>query len=403
MARPTLRAVDRERRRDEQRCAGAVALGRARVLVADDARRIREAAHDPYRVCDALGLLDEGRGRTWFADNDRSLRVRCPWHDERTGSCSVSVGPDGTIRVRCFGCPASGDVLSLVAAVHRLDVRRDFQRVLELAAEVAGVARPENASPSPRRAPAPIELRVEPERDDGTIGDVAHVLRELVPVAKNPEAMEYLRARRIAHGPAWGWFALPDDPQRLDALRHEIVDHVGQDAWMRTGLAWPSGCFAPRWAGRLVVPWEAPNGAVEYLVGRSIGEPREGEPRYEGLKGRRANWPWGGADLHELAGPDTAVAIVEGAVDALSFNLLCARHGVDCIAIALPGVNQWRDAWADLARDRPAVVALDADKAGQRHTDKIKAALARAARSVDVREPASGKDWNDMLCSTEKP
>jgi DNA primase len=316
----------------------------------------------------------------------------------------VSVGPDGTIRVRCFGCSASGDVLSLVAAVHGLDPKRDFVRVLDLAADVAGVAGPENTAPSPRRAQAPVEARaeVELEPDDGIIGAVAYVLRELVPVGKSPEALAYLDARRIAHGPAWGWFALPNDLHELDVLRHAIVDHVGVEAWARSGMAWPSGCFSPRWAGRLVVPWEAPNGSTEYLVGRAMGEPRDGEPRYEGPRGRRAHWPWGCADLHELAGPDTAVAIVEGAVDALSFNLLCSRHGVDCIAVALPGVDQWRDAWAELARDRPAVVALDADKAGQRHTEKIKAALARAARGVTVREPAAGKDWNDLLCSTEK-
>jgi hypothetical protein len=95
-----------------------------------------------------------------------------------------------------------------------------------------------------------------------------------------------------------------------------------------------------------VVPWEAPNGAVEYLVGRTIGEPREGAKRYMGLQGRRTRWPWGCADLHELVGPDTAVAVVEGAIDAVSFNALCARHGVDCIAVAIPGADTWRDTQA---------------------------------------------------------
>lgn len=370
----------------------------------DDAGRIRDALRAPYAVCDALGLIGEGRGVSWFADNAHSLRVRCPWHDERTGSCSVSVGADGTIRVRCFGCGASGDVLSLVAAVHGLDVRRDFVRVLDLAATIAGVSAPTAALP-PRREFVPVVRKVEAEPaaaldlDVAPVEGVAHVLRERAPVAKSTTALEYLRARRIEHTPAAGWFALPDDLQRLDVLRHEIVDHVGVEAWARSGMAWPSGDFSPRWAGRLVVPWEAPNGAVEYLVGRTIGEPREGAKRYMGLQGRRTRWPWGCADLHELVGPDTAVAVVEGAIDAVSFNALCARHGVDCIAVAIPGADTWRDTWADLARGRNAVVALDADKAGELHTERIKASLARAALSVTVRAPARGKDWNEVLCT----
>ena len=60
--------------------------------------------------------------------------------------------------------------------------------------------------------------------DVAPVEGVAHVLRERAPVAKSTTALEYLRARRIEHTPAAGWFALPDDLQRLDVLRHEIVD-----------------------------------------------------------------------------------------------------------------------------------------------------------------------------------
>ena len=45
---------------------------------------------------------------------------------------------------------------------------------------------------------------------------------------------------------------------------------------------------------------------------------------------------------------------------------LCAPR-VDCIAVAIPGADTWRDTQADLARGRNAVVALDADKAGVLH------------------------------------
>lgn len=367
----------------------------------DDAARIREALTDPLALCDALELTGDGRGRTWFVDGRNRIRIRCPWHDERTGSCGVSLGPDGTIRVRCFGCGATGDALSLVAVAHQLDVRRDFQQVLSIAAAVAGVSAPESApASSPRRVQRPAKpARVEPvdPPDDGLIERVAAVLRDLAPVEAHADARRYLDERRIARGVGLGWFALPDRPEGLAPLREAIVDSVGLDGWGRCGLAWPSGVFDPRWRGRLVIPWDAPNGAVTYLVGRAMGEPRQGEARYMGLARRRPSWPWGCADLYELSGPDTSVAIVEGAIDAHSFNLLALAHGADCIAIGLPGVENWRDEWAVLARGRSAIVALDADAAGASHTPRIKRALEREARSVQVREPKRGKDWNDLL------
>jgi DNA primase len=367
----------------------------------EDATRIRDALRDPYAVCDALGLISEGRGRTWFADNARSLRVLCPWHDERTGSCSVSVGEDGTIRAHCFGCKAGGDVLSLVAAVHRLDPRRDFVRVLDIAATLAGIAAPVSRASLPRWETTRPVRRAAPEPTvdvvDDTIDRVTHVFRESAPVSRSPVAMGYLRARKLdGDARACSWFALPRETRALDMLRHQLVEHIGQDAWMRSGMAWPSGVFDPRWAGRLVVPWEAPNGAVEYLVGRVLDAPG---PRYLGLKDRSPRWPFGSGNLIELSGPDTSVVIVEGAIDAVSCDLLCARRGLDCIALAIPGVDAWRDAWADLARARNAIVGLDADKAGALHATRIKESLALVALSVTVREPANGKDWNELLCT----
>lgn len=378
----------------------------------EDARRIREALADPFTVCMQLGLIPEtGRGRTWFQDSRTALRIPCPWHSERTGSCCVSQGPDGTVRVKCFGCGASGDALSLVAVAHALDLVRDFRRVLDAAADTAGVARPDRApggssspraAPPPRRpAPAPAPAYEAP--DDGVLEQIAQVLRDLAPVARSPAAMEYLHGRGIAHGAALGWIALPDEARALEALRVAIVDAIGLDPWLRSGLAHGERGKQWRhmWRGRLVIPWHAPDGTVQTFQGRPPRELREGEPKYTVPAGRAVRWPWGCAELNELAGPDTAVAVVEGAIDAMSFNALSAEHGADCIAVAIPGAGTWRDEWARIARGRHAIVALDADRAGRdpRHVEAICASLLREARSAEVRGPLQGKDWNDTWCA----
>jgi DNA primase len=113
------------------------------------AGEIRRLLVDPPCVAEALGLA-EGAAR-----QARGITVRCPWHNERTPSCSITVGADGTLRAHCFGCGHGGDVLHLVAQVRGLDLRRDFMRVLDEAAQVAGV-KLDDYRPSKRTQERPI-------------------------------------------------------------------------------------------------------------------------------------------------------------------------------------------------------------------------------------------------------
>ncbi len=385
----------------------------------DDARRIRAALTNPRGLCEALGLIPEGgRGRTWFVDGRDAVRIPCPWHGERTGSCSVRTGPDGTVQVRCFGCDAAGDALTLVAQVRGLDLRTEFRAVLEHAAQLGGVRGPEALSASPRRVPdarprrdASAAARVAPTVDDtststdddtdgGALDAVTSVLRELAPVAGSFVAMSYLRSRGIAHGAALGWIALPDDERAFAELGARVAAAVGADVWKRAGLCWPSGVFAPKWRGRLCIPWEAPNGAVESLQGRPLGEPREGEPKYTAATAHPPRWPWGSLDVVENAGPDAVIAVVEGAVDALSWEALARGRGVEGFALGLPGVStatRLAPGWTRLVRGRRCIVALDGDAAGERASTDLQALLTADAARVEVRAPVEGKDWNDLL------
>lgn len=116
------------RERDRQR-------GRTRDAFAgrDEVREVRRRLDDPARVVHALGI-EKGARR-----QPGGLIVLCPWHNDRNPSCSVTIGKDGTLRAHCFSCGESGDVLGLVAAVRGLDTQREFRRVLEAAADLAGL------------------------------------------------------------------------------------------------------------------------------------------------------------------------------------------------------------------------------------------------------------------------
>lgn len=367
----------------------------------DDVRRVREALADPAALCAALGLIPEGgRGRTWFADARDALRVPCPWHSERTGSCSVRRGPDGTVQVRCFACDASGDALSLVAVTHSLDLRTQFRDVLSTAAALGGV---DLSAPYVSHAGALRKPYVAPEPeavdDGGAMDAIADVLRRVAPLDGQPDVAAYVEARGLARA-ASGWYALPADASQLDTVRDMIVRAVGDAPWLRSGLCAVDGPNAGRWTfaqHRLVIPWCAPNGAVTTLQRRAVVAV-EGVGKYVFARDHRPVCPWGLYEASETAGADTAVAIVEGALDAASFGMLCAMRGLDGCGVALPGAGAWRDAWAPWFAGRSVFVALDGDAAGDRHAAHITASLHRAgARRVERMKPADGKDWNDAL------
>jgi hypothetical protein len=173
---------------------------------------VRRTLVDPVRVCERLGLAKDARRQS------AGVRIRCPMHAERTPSCSVTRGPDGTIRVRCFGCDWSADVIGLVAAARGLDARRDFREVLataaeigglhQLVAELAGDARPALRvvpplpEPAPEREYPPADEVLEVWNGSRPVADVepcriALALRGLFP---GPEAA---RALVVAPAPRW--------------------------------------------------------------------------------------------------------------------------------------------------------------------------------------------------------
>lgn len=127
--------------------------------MSEAARQIRTRLVDSIDIVESLGL-DEGMKR-----QARGVMIRCPWHIERTPSCSITIGAEGTLRAHCFGCGRSGDLLHLVAAARGLDTDRDFKRVLEEAARLAGAtlhdlggcraSRPISTSPKPSQPSRP--------------------------------------------------------------------------------------------------------------------------------------------------------------------------------------------------------------------------------------------------------
>jgi len=154
----------------------------------DRAGELRRRLADAREVCGHLGMTEGARPQSG------GLLIRCPWHPDRTPSCSVRRAPDGTLSVRCFGCDATGDVLSLVAVARGLDPRRDFPEVLRAAAELIGDRLDDIAPAGPPRRPAP---RPHGEPGFAPAAEVASLWGSCRPVTEDDQVASWLRYRSL--------------------------------------------------------------------------------------------------------------------------------------------------------------------------------------------------------------
>ena len=85
----------------------------------------------PQGLLRVLGIRFKG-------ETGGTAKISCPWHEEKTPSCSISLGNSGDIIAKCFGgCGETADALKLIARVHNLE-GCSFQALLQHAAEATG-------------------------------------------------------------------------------------------------------------------------------------------------------------------------------------------------------------------------------------------------------------------------
>lgn len=347
------------------------------MISGDRVLAVRRSLVDVLRICHDLGLDDGVRGQA------RGVFIRCPWHAERTPSCSVRRGEDGTIGVRCFACDKTGDVLDLVAVASGLDTRRDFSEVLRRAEELAGMM-PERAVPHPYH-------RLEPAPGPGwpPLGEVEDLWSSCVAATEDRDLAAWLCSRAI-------------DPAAVDMLGLARALPSGRPLprWARCqGISWSDG------GHRCIVPMFDRSGALRSVRGRRLSsdQPKSAPPagyRLGGLvmadalgrlvltTGRRpAGWP----DDVPLR-----LVVTEGEPDFLTWSV--SFSDADATAPAVIGVvaGCWTD---DLAARVPSrskvIIRTDHDLAGEKYARSIEESL--GARCNVVRGGAEGCD----LCAAD--
>jgi DNA primase len=354
-------------------------------MTADHARELRRTSplDDARALVAALGI--GGRAKRTAG----GLLVCCPAHVDRSPSCSVYIAEDGTVAAKCHACLWSGDALGLIAIVRGFDVRRDFRRVLDEAARLAGQGVPET---SERRGAAP-EVRP----DDETYHAIATYLLDACPLDGAPQVAAYLDARGVyADADASGVRGFPRDAGPLVASLLATFERANLEASSvlrreHDAIDWPAWC--------VLVPWRDRFGRITCVQRRRLDA---GEPKYRFPAGRAPRAPFGVEHLAaalDWLGPDAEIIVTEGAIDCLARRRV-ARHRDERAAVL--GVASASTPCAglplDLLTGRRIVLALDDDEAGERACAALAAELSDVAGEL-VRERPIGpaKDWADAL------
>jgi DNA primase len=280
----------------------------------------------------------------------RDFTARCPFHDERTPSFTVS--PTKQF-YHCFGCGANGSAISFLMNFAHLEFR---DAVGELATSV-GLDVPTSEHLSPQKQDVPRLLQI--------LVDTNRWFKEQLRQHPNAAgAIAYLKNRGIT-GEMAARFELGFAPDGWENLTATAAGQPEQLALLiKAGLVAnrDKGGHYDRFRSRIIFPIHDSRGRVIGFGGRILGE---GEPKY--LNSPETLVFHKGAELYNLHRARSAIAkesfsfVVEGYTDVLSLTQHKIENAVATLGTATTTIHLQR-----LFRLAPNVVfCFDGDQAGR--------------------------------------
>ena len=286
----------------------------------------------------------------------RELSGRCPFHEEKTPSFTVS--PQKQF-YHCFGCGAHGSAIGFLMALDRLDFR---EAVIELA-QRAGMNLPQETEAAHTPSGPPLAPLYEVLAAASTF--YQQQLRRH-PAAST--AIEYLKHRGL-DGTTAARFHIGYAADEWDRLKQALAPRYGEDLLRQAGLLTGDDDRRgyDRFRGRILFPIEDRRGRVIGFGGRIVGT---GEPKYLNSpetpvfhKGREL---YGLPNVLAHARQPDALLVVEGYMDVV----MLAQHGIDS-AVAVLGTALTADHLKTAFRLTPRVIlCFDGDNAGRRAAER---------------------------------
>ena len=324
-----------------------------------------------------VDIVDVVGARVPLTKAGRDLQARCPFHDERTPSFTVSPGKQF---YHCFGCGAHGSAIRFLMEYDRLD----FTDAVEELARLVGLSVPYEGGAA----------RQEDHRDDyALLAEVAGWFE--AQLRASAAARDYLARRGVGDGvreqfrigyapPGWDGLrtAFARDARRLQALlRHGLLVEGGRN-----------GTY-DRFRDRVMFPILDRRGRPIAFGGRVLAG--DDGPKYMNSpetplfhKGRELFGLW----QARQAGKLTRLLVVEGYMDVVALH----QHGLTQ-SVATLGTATTREHAELLFRNAPDVYfCFDGDRAGRQ-------AAWRAVEAVLPRMTDGRQAWFVFLPDGEDP
>lgn len=310
----------------------------------------------------------------------------CPFHAEKTPSFTVS--PDKQM-FHCFGCQAGGDVITFVMRVSGTD----FPTAVEQLARRVGVDLDRYvASPQEQERIKARQRLLDVLRLAGTF--FANMLRSPAGQA----ARAYLKQRGVSPESVQRFqlgYAPPGDALRRFLQQRDVDDELA----MAAGLLVPGQAGRPpyaRFRDRLMFPIWDHAGRIIGFGGRLLGDVPNA-PKYlnspETALFSKRNTLYGLHLAAKTARASGTVVIVEGYMDCISLH----QRGIENVVAALGTAFTEQQARALARVAEQAIIAFDADQAGEAATLRSLDLLASAGMRVAVAVMPPGHDPDDLV------
>lgn len=279
---------------------------------------------------------------------------RCPFHDERTGSFTITVSKQ---LYHCFGCQAGGDIFGFVTAQMNLD----FVGALEYLARRANIELELEEETGPQAA-----WRKKHARQVAVIARAASFYAHHLNGPRGAAARSYLAARGLRPEvlEQFGVGYAPLGPREL--LTAAGKSGIEEAELVSAGLALAGrgkGGRQDRFRDRIVFPTSDWRGQVVGFGARRLGEHGAkyvNSPESKGLYSKR-ELLYGCHQARQRAARERCTVVVEGYTDVLAF------HQVDVSnTVATMGTAVTEEQIRLLLRLAPAAIfVLDGDRSGR--------------------------------------
>jgi len=296
---------------------------------------------------DIVEVIDQ---RLPLKKSGRDFKARCPFHDERTPSFTVS--PNKQF-YHCFGCSASGTAITFLIEFSHLNFR---EAVEELATSV-GLDVPNNEYPTQQNHETSQLLQIVNDANNWFKAQLRHHVTAAGAIA-------YLKQRGIT-GEIAAHFEIGFAPDGWSNLTETIANQQDQiPLFVKAGLLAnrDNGGYYDRFRSRIIFPIHDSRGRIVAFGGRILGD---GAPKY--LNSPETPIFHKSAELYNLHRARSAIAeqgyslVVEGYTDVVSL----AQRGIEN-SVATLGTATTLNHLKRLFRLASHVVfCFDGDRAGR--------------------------------------